>query len=232
MAKLTKKAKEAQKIVDKNKAYTLEEAVSILKKAPAAKFNETVELSLSLNADPKQSDQIVRGTVILPHGTGKKIKILVLCKGEGASDAQAAGADYVGGDDFISKINSGWIDFDVVISSPDMMREVGKLGKVLGPRGLMPNPKTGTVTNDLAGAIKAAKAGKVEFKLDKLGNINNAIGKISFEEKAICENAISIINAINKARPRGIKGKCIKNISISTTMGPGLKLDLIKLGTL
>lgn len=232
MTRLTKKAKGLQKIVDKDKAYTLEEAISILKETPAAKFNETIELAFSLNADPKQSDQMIRGVVALPHGTGKKIKVLVLCKGEGANDAKAAGADYVGGDDLVAKITSGWIDFDVVISAPDMMREAGKLGRVLGPRGLMPNPKTGTVTNDLAGAVKAAKAGRIEFKLDKLGNINNAIGKISFEEKAICENAMSIINAINKARPHGIKGKFVKNISISTTMGPGLKLDLAKLGTL
>jgi len=219
-------------MVDKNKTYKLEEAVSILKKTPAAKFDETVELAFNLNADHKQSDQMVRGTVTLPHGTGKKIKVLVLCKGEGAKDAQAAGADYVGGDDLIAKIISGWIDFDVVISAPDMMRDVGKLGRVLGPRGLMPNPKTGTVTNDLASAVKAAKAGRIEFKLDKLGNINNAIGKISFEEKAICDNATSIINSINKARPHSVKGKFIKNISISTTMGPGLKLDLVTLGTL
>lgn len=231
MARLTKKAKEVQKIIDKNKAYKLEEAVSLLKKAPRAKFDETVEISFSLNVDPKQSDQMVRGTVTLPSGTGKKIRVLVLCKGEGANDARAAGADYVGGDDLISKISSGWIDFDVVISSPDMMRDVGKLGRVLGPRGLMPNPKTGTVTNDLAGAVKAAKAGRIEFKLDKLGNINNGIGKISFEEKAICDNAMSIINAVNKARPHGVKGRYIKNISVSTTMGPGFKLDLVTLGT-
>lgn len=231
MARLTKKAKEVQKILDKDKAYVLEDAVSILKKAPAAKFDETVELAFSLASDPKQSDQMVRGTVILPYGTGKKVRVLVLCKGEGANDAKAAGADYIGGDDLIAKITSGWIDFDVVVSSPDMMRDVGRLGKILGPRGLMPNPKTGTVTNDLAGAVKAAKAGRIEFKLDKLGNINNAIGKISFEEKAICENAMTVINAVSKARPHGVKGKFIKNITISTTMGPGFKLDLIKLGT-
>jgi large subunit ribosomal protein L1 len=232
MTRLSKRVKEAQKAVDKDKAYPLEEAVSILKKAPRAKFDETVEIAFNLNADPKQADQLVRGTVTLPHGTGKKVRVLVLCKGEGANDAKAAGADYVGGDDLIAKINSGWTDFDVAISAPDMMREVGKLGRVLGPRGLMPNPKTGTVTNDLAGAVKAAKAGRIEYKLDKLGNINNAIGKISFEEKAICENAVSVINAVNKARPHGIKGKFIKNIAISTTMGQGLNLDLVKLGTL
>ncbi|MFC1666817.1 50S ribosomal protein L1 [Candidatus Omnitrophota bacterium] len=232
MTRLTKRVKEFEKIADKNKAYSLEEAVSSLKKAPRAKFDETVELSFKLNADPKQSDQMVRGTVVLPHGTGKNVKVLVLCKGEGENDAKEAGADYVGGADLISKISSGWIDFDVVVSSPDMMRDVGKLGRVLGPRGLMPNPKTGTVTNDLSRAVKEAKAGKIEFKLDKLGNINTAVGKISFEEKNICENVSSVIRSVDKARPQGVKGKFIKNISISTTMGPGLKLDLVKLGTL
>jgi large subunit ribosomal protein L1 len=226
-----KRTKEFDKLVDKNKAYSLEEAVSILKKALRVKFDETVELSFKLNADPKQSDQMVRGTVILPSGSGKKVKVLVLCKGEGANDAKEAGADYIGGTELITKIGSGWIDFDVVISAPDMMKDVGKLGKVLGPRGLMPNPKTGTVTNDLGRAVKEAKAGRIEFKLDKQGNINTGIGKISFDEKAICENANSIIRAIDKSRPQGIKGKFIKNISISTTMGPGIKLDLVKLGT-
>ncbi|MEE8317746.1 MAG: 50S ribosomal protein L1 [Candidatus Omnitrophota bacterium] len=231
MAGLTKRTKEFEKIVDRKKTYSLEEAVSVLKKAPRTKFDQTVELSFKPGCDPKQSDQMVRGTVILPHGTGKNVKVLVVCKGEGANDAKAAGADYVGGAELISKINSGWLDFDVVISSPDMMREVGKLGRILGPRGLMPNPKTGTVTNDLKRAVEEAKAGKIEFKLDKLGNINTAVGKISFEEKSICENAGSVIKAINKARPQGVKGRFIKNISISTTMGPGVRLDLSRLGT-
>ncbi|MBU1061096.1 MAG: 50S ribosomal protein L1 [Candidatus Omnitrophica bacterium] len=231
MTKLTKRTKEYQKAVDKNKAYILEEAVTLLKKVPHAKFDETVELAFKLNADPKQSDQMVRGTVILPHGIGKNVKVLVLCKGEGANDAKEAGADYVGGQDLITKIGAGWIDFDVVISAPDMMRDVGKLGKFLGPRGLMPNPKTGTVTNDLGRAVKEAKAGRIEFKLDKLGTINIGIGKLSFEEGAICKNASTVINTINKARPHGVKGKYIKNIAVSTTMGPGLKLDLVKLGT-
>ncbi|MFH1479093.1 MAG: 50S ribosomal protein L1 [Candidatus Omnitrophota bacterium] len=232
MGTLTKRKKELEKLVDKNKSYSLEEAVSILKKAPHVKFNETVELSFSLGADPKQSDQMVRGTVLLPNGTGKNVKVLVLCKGEGANGAKEAGADHVGAQDLIDKINSGWMDFDVVISAPDMMRDVGKLGRVLGPRGLMPNPKTGTVTNDLARAVKEAKAGRVEYKLDKLGNINIGVGKISFDEKAICENASAIINAVNKARPHSVKGKFVKSISISTTMGPGLRLDTVKLGTL
>ena len=231
MVRLTKRAKEFQKVVDKSKVYSLEEAVSLLKKAPHAKFNETVDLAFKLNVDPKQSDQTVRGTVILPNGTGKNVRVLVLCKDEGANAAKVAGADYVGSADLIAKINSGWIDFDAVLSSPDMMREVGKLGKILGPRGLMPNPKAGTVTNDLARAVKEAKAGRIEFKLDKLGNINVSIGKISFDESSICENANVLINAVNKARPSNVKGVFLKNISISTTMGPGVKLDLLKLGT-
>ena len=231
MEKLTKRKKEFSKLLGEGKVYSLEEAVSILKKVPHVKFDETVELSFKLKADPKQSDQMVRGTVILPHGTGKTVKVLVLCKGEGVNDALASGADYVGGTELISKINSGWLDFDVVISVPDMMRELGKLGKILGPRGLMPNPKAGTVTNDLVNAVKESKAGKIEFRLDKLGNINTGIGKISFEEKAICENADTLIKAVTMSRPQGIKGIFIKNISISTTMGPGLKLDLGSLHT-
>jgi large subunit ribosomal protein L1 len=231
MAKLTKRRKEIQKTADIEKIYSVEEAVSVLKNIPHPKFDETVDLSFNLGTDPKQSDQMVRGTLMLPNGTGRKVRVLVLCKGESGSAAKEAGAEYVGGDDLIAKISSGWMDFDVVISSPDMMRDVGKLGKVLGPRGLMPNPKTGTVTNDLGRAVKEAKAGKVEFKLDKQGNINIGIGKISFEEKAISENIGAVINAINKSRPQTVKGRFIKNIAVSTTMGPGLKLDLAKLGT-
>ncbi len=231
MTKITKRQREIQKIADVEKAYSLQDAVSILKKVPHPKFDETVELAFNLGTDPKQSDQMVRGTVMLPNGTGKSVRVLVLCKGEAANQAKEAGAEYVGGDDLVAKISSGWMDFDVVISSPDMMRDVGKLGKLLGPRGLMPNPKTGTVTNDLGRAVKEAKAGKIEFKLDKQGNINVGIGKVSFEEKAICENIDTVVSAINKARPQTVKGRFIKNISISTTMGPGLKLDLAKLGT-
>jgi len=227
---MSKRTKEFGKLVDKNKVYTLEEAVAVLKKAPVAKFDETVEVALKINADPKQSDQMVRGTVNLPHGTGKNVRVLVLCKGEGATAAKEAGADYVGEADLITKITSGWMDFDVVISAPDMMRDVGKLGRVLGPRGLMPNPKTGTVTNDLARAVKEAKAGRIEYKLDKQANINVGVGKISFEEKAILENISTVIHAIDKSKPQGIKGRFIKHISVSTTMGPGVKLDLAKLG--
>lgn len=231
MTRITKRQKEIQKIVNVEKVYSVQDAVSLLKKVPHVKFDETVELAFNMNVDPKQSDQMVRGTVILPNGTGKKVKVLVLCKGEAAKAAKEADADYVGGEELVSKINSGWMDFDVVISSPDMMREVGKLGKVLGPRGLMPNPKTGTVTNDLGRAVKEAKAGKIEFKLDKQANINIGVAKVSFEEKAICENIDTVIGAISKSRPSSVKGRFIKNISVSTTMGPGLKLDLVKLGT-
>ncbi|PIP68455.1 MAG: 50S ribosomal protein L1 [Candidatus Omnitrophica bacterium CG_4_9_14_0_2_um_filter_42_8] len=231
MAKLTKKRKEIQKIADIEKAYSVQDAISALKKIPHPKFDETVELAFNMGIDPKQSDQMVRGTLMLPNGTGKAVKVLVLCKGEAAGAAKEAGAEYVGGDDLVAKISSGWMDFDVVISSPDMMRDVGKLGKVLGPRGLMPNPKTGTVTNDLGRAVKEAKAGKVEFKLDKQGNINIGVGKISFEEKAICENIDTVVGTVNKARPQAAKGIFIKKIFVSTTMGPGLKLDLSKLGT-
>jgi len=231
MAQLTKKRKEIQKIADIEKIYSIQDAVSVLKKIPHPKFDETVELAFNLGIDPKQSDQMVRGTLMLPNGTGKSVKVLVLCKGEAGNAAKEAGAEYVGGDDFVAKISSGWMDFDVVISSPDMMKDVGKLGKILGPRGLMPNPKTGTVTNDLGRAVKEAKAGKVEFKLDKQGNINIGVGKISFEEKAILENIDTVVGAVNKARPRTAKGRFIKNIYVSTTMGPGLKLDISKLGT-
>jgi len=231
MTKLTKRQKEIQKTADVNKTYIIKEAIAILKKIPHPKFDETVELAFNLGVDPKQSDQMVRGTMMLPHGLGKKVRVLVLCKGEAANQAKEAGAEYVGGDDLIAKISSGWMDFDVVISSPDMMRDVGKLGKVLGPRGLMPNPKTGSVTTDLGRAVKEAKAGKIEFKLDKQGNINVGVGKISFEEKAICENIDTVVSAINKSRPQTAKGRFIKNISVSTTMGPGLRLDLSKLGT-
>lgn len=231
MVKLTKRQKEIQKIADIEKTYSVQDAVSVLKKIPHPKFDETVELAFNLGIDPKQSDQMVRGTLMLPNGTGKSVKVLVLCKGEAASAAKEAGAEYVGGDDLVAKISSGWMDFDVVISSPDMMKDVGKLGKILGPRGLMPNPKTGTVTNDLGRAVKEAKTGKVEFKLDKQGNINIGVGKVSFEEKAIHENIDTVVGAVNKARPQTAKGRFIKNISVSTTMGPGLKLDLSKLGT-
>lgn len=230
MAKKSKRMKSILSLVDKNKTYSLDEAVAILKKTPPVRFNESVDISFRLNVDPKQSEQMVRGTVVLPNGTGKNVKVLVFCKGEGVQGAKEAGADYVGAEELINKVTSGWTDFDVVISSPEMMKDVGRLGKILGPRGLMPNPKTGTVTNDLKKAVAEAKAGRIEFKLDKQGNINANIGKISFKENQICENALSLIETVNRARPQSVKGRFIKSIYISSTMGPGLKLDLSKLG--
>jgi len=225
MATISKRMKEAGKLVEKSKKYSLEEAVATLKKSPHPKFDESVDLSFKLNVDPKGS-QAVRGTVALPNGTGKNVRVAVFCKGESESKAKDAGAEFVGGADLIEKVTSGWCDFDVAIATPEMMRDMGRLGKVLGPRGLMPNPKAGTVTEDVARAIKEVKAGKVEFKMDKQANIHVSIGKISFDEKAIKENAISLIEAIVGAKPQGVKGEFFKSVFMSTTMGPGLKLNI------
>jgi len=226
MKKRSKRAKEFDKLVEKNKAYTLKDAVDILKKAPKTKFDESIDLNVKLDIDPKQTSQMVRGTVSLPKGTGKKLRVAVFCKGEAEKQAKEAGADFIGAMDLIEKVNSGWADFDVAISTPDMMKDVGKLGKVLGPRGLMPNPKTGTVTQDVKKAIEEIKKGKIEFKMDKQSSINCGLGKLSFENSAIEENARALINAIVHAKPASLKGQYIKNISISSTMGPGIKLDL------
>jgi len=220
-----KRLQEANKMVDKSKLYTLKEAVSVLKNTPAVKFDESVDLSIKLNIDPKETSQSIRGSVSLPHGTGKKVRIAVFCQGEHVSQANEAGADLVGSDDLVKKISGGFLDFDIAIATPDMMRELGKLGKILGPRGLMPSPKAGTVTNDIAKAVTEAKAGKIEFKMDKLSCINIAVGKRSFNEDAILQNAKSVISAIAKAQPAQVKGKFFKNVSISTTMGPGIRLD-------
>jgi len=220
-----KRLQEANKMVDKSKLYILKEAISVLKNTPAVKFDESVDLSIKLNIDPKETSQPVRGSVSLPHGTGKKVRVAVFCKGEHLSQANEAGADVAGSEDLIKKVNTGFLDFDIAIATPDMMKEMGKLGKVLGPRGLMPSPKAGTVTNDIAKAITEAKAGKIEFKMDKLGCINIAVGKRSFNEDAILENAKTVISAITQAKPAQVKGKFFKNVSISTTMGPGIRLD-------
>ena len=211
--------------VDRDKEYGLEEAASILLEVSSVKFDESIEMAINLGVDPKHADQIVRGTVSLPHGTGKDVKVLVFAKGDMVEEAEKAGADYVGDSDMAEKIKKGWTDFDVVIAAPDMMSEVGKLGRVLGPRGLMPNPKVGTVTSDISKAVTESKAGKIEFRVDKFGIIHNGIGKLSFKKEKIVENARVFINAIKKAKPQASKGTYMKKVIITSTMGPGIKLD-------
>lgn len=225
----SKRVRSFENLVDKSKKYSLKEAIVILKKAPKTKFNESVDLAIKLDIDPKQSDQMVRGTVVLPYGTGKTKKVAVFCKGEAQHKAKDAGAEHVGAEDLIEKVGKGFMDFDVAIATPEMMRELSKLGKVLGPRGLMPNPKAGTVTEDVAKAVKEVKGGKIEFKMDKISNINIAVGKISFDDNAIYDNAFTLIEAVQHARPATLKGNYIRTIAISTTMGPGVKLDLSNL---
>src|SRR3954468_2043966 len=223
----SKRYKKALTQVDVNKNYPLKSAVELLAKFPKAKFNETVDLAFRLGVDPKQSDQMVRGTVPLPHGSGKTVKVLVFAKpGNAADAARAAGAEFVGFDDMIKKCTEGWTDFDVAIAPPEAMGEVRKLGKVLGPRGLMPNPKTGTVTDDTARAVREVKAGRVEFKVDKAGNIHVPVGKISFAANAIEENARAVIDAVHKARPHSIKGTYINSCTLSATMSPPVRVDL------
>lgn len=223
----TKRKKEILKILkDKQENNSVNDAIDILKNCPKVKFDQTIEISISLGIDPKKSDQQVRGTVTLPHGTGKKITLVVIAKGEKEKEAKEAGADYVGHDEIIEKIKNGWTDFNALIVTPDMMREVGKLGKVLGPRGLMPSPKSGTVTNDVTKAIKEVKAGKVEFKINKNGIINNVIGKLSFDTEKLKENFNIFVNAVNRSKPASSKGQFVKSVFLSSTMGPGLKIDL------
>ncbi len=220
-----KKYKEAAALVDREKRYSLEEAIGLAKKTAKVKFDETVDLAVNLGVDPKQADQMVRGTVVLPHGTGKKVRVLVFAKGEKEKEARDAGADHVGAEDLADKIQKGWTEFDTVVATPDIMALVGKLGKVLGPRGLMPNPKTGTVTFDVAKAIKDIRAGKVEYRVDKAGIVHVSVGKASFEESKLLENAKSVLESILKAKPSSSKGKYLKAAAMSTTMGPGIKMD-------
>jgi large subunit ribosomal protein L1 len=209
-----------------NRPYKLEDAVPLLQKVKFAKFDETVEVTLRLGVDPKHADQMVRGTVVLPHGLGKSKKVLVIANGEKLREAEAAGADYTGGEETVERIQKeNWIDYDAVIATPDMMRSVGKLGKVLGPRGLMPNPKTGTVTMDVAGAVKEIKAGKVEFRTDKTALVHVPVGKISFEASKLVDNAATVINSVIKAKPAAAKGKYLKGVYLSSTMGPGIAID-------
>ena len=224
--KRSKRYQEAVKLVDKSKVYTIEEALEVLKKMPHPKFDETVEISCKLNVDPRKSDQMVRGSVSLPHGTGKKVKVLVFCEPEKEKEAKEAGADFVGGQDLIDKIQKeNWLDFDYCISTPTMMRFVSKLGRILGPRGLMPSPKTGTVTNNLAQAIKEAKQGKVDFRMDKTGCIHAGVGKISFPLEHLKENIKVFLDTLNSLRPQAVKGEFIKSIYLSLTMSPALKIS-------
>ncbi len=225
MAKKSKKMQEALKKVDATKAYSVEEAVALAKETNIAKFDATVEVAYKLNVDPKKADQQIRGAVVLTNGTGKTQTVLVFAKGDKAKEAEAAGADFVGDDDMVQKIQGGWFDFDVVVATPDMMATVGKLGRVLGPKGLMPNPKTGTVTMDVTKAVNEVKAGKVTYRVDKAGNIHVPIGKVSFEDDKLIENFKTIHETLLKAKPSAAKGQYMKNISVTTTFGPGIHVE-------
>jgi len=228
MPKRSKKFKEALALVDKEKVYEPDEAFALLKQAAYVKFDETVDAAIRLGVDPRHADQKVRGTLVLPHGTGQSRRVLVFAKGEKAKEAEEAGADYVGAEELAEKITGGWLDFDVAIAAPDMMGIVGKLGRVLGPRGLMPNPKVGTVTNDIGKAVEESKAGKIEFNVDKAGIVHVPIGKVSFEVQKLVENYRALIEALLKAKPAAAKGQYLKSAHVSSTMGPGLKIATSK----
>ncbi|MCS6886061.1 MAG: 50S ribosomal protein L1 [Acidobacteriota bacterium] len=225
MPKAGKKYRQALSQISPGKAYTLEEGINLLKKIAYAKFDETVEVAMVLGVDPRKADQMVRGTVVLPNGLGKSKRVCVIASGEKQKEAREAGAEEVGAEDIVDRIKAGWLDFDAVIATPDMMKIVGSLGKILGPRGLMPNPKTGTVTFDVAKAVQETKAGKVEFRVDKTGVIHGPVGKLSFDSKKLIENSKAFIDAIVKAKPQASKGRYVKAIYLSSTMSPGIKLD-------
>ncbi|MCI9280381.1 MAG: 50S ribosomal protein L1 [Bacilli bacterium] len=226
MKKFGKKYVEASKNIEKNKEYTLEEAIKLVKETSITKFDSTVDVAINLNVDPKKADQQLRGSFVLPNGTGKTKRILVIAKGAQATSAKEAGADYVGDKDMIEKIQKeNWFDYDVIIATPDMMPELGKIGKILGPKGLMPNPKTNTVTTNVVGAIEDVKKGMVSYKTDTFGNIHSVVGKVSFDEAKLQENLIYLVNTISKLKPSSVKGKFINSITIASTMGPGIKLD-------
>jgi large subunit ribosomal protein L1 len=225
MGKVSKRFAEAKKLVDATKQYSLAQACEILAKFPKTKFDETVEAAIKLGVDPRKAEENVRGTVALPHGTGKNLRVAAFCKGDKQKEAQEAGADFVGGDDLVAKVQEGWLDFDAVVATPDMMVGIGKIGKILGPRGLMPNPKIGTVTPNIANAVKAIKAGQVEFRVEKAGIVHVGAGKVSFGPKKIEENLASLIDSIVKAKPKAAKGVYLEAIHVSTTMGPGLAID-------
>ncbi len=224
MKTYSKRYKESVKQVEQDKLYQLKEAIILLKKLPKPKFDGSVDLHFNLSVDTKKSDQMVRGTVVLPHGTGKKVRVAVFCKGEHERQAREAKADYVGGIELIDKVGAGFLDFDCAIATPEMMKDLSKLGKVLGPRGLMPSPKTGTVTNDISKAIEDVRKGKVEFRVDKQGGMHLSVGKISFNEDQLNDNASKVIEAVNESRPASVKGKFVKSLSITTSMNPGLRI--------
>ena len=226
MPKRGKKYLESLKLYDRNKRYPLEEAIPLVKKVGYCNFDETVDIAVRLGVDPKHADQMVRGAVVLPHGTGKSVTVLVLTKGEKEKEAQEAGADFVGLDEYVEKIKNGWFEFDKVVATPDVMNVVGKLGKILGPRGLMPNPKVGTVTFDVAKAVNEIKAGKVEFRVDKAGNIHAPVGKKSFDNDKLAENIKTLISELVRLKPASSKGAYIRGIALSTTMSPGIKVDI------
>ena len=225
MAKKGKKLQEAAKLVDRATLYSVEEAIALAQKTSTVNFDATVEVAFKLGIDTRKNDQQIRGAVVLPHGTGKTQKVLVFAKGEKAKEAQAAGADYVGDSDMVNKIQQGWFDFDVIVATPDMMGEVGKLGRVLGPKGLMPNPKTGTVTFDVTKAIEEIKAGKVEYRAEKAGIIHAPIGKASFDTEKLVENFLAVFDVVQKAKPAAAKGTYMKSVNVTTTMGPAIKVD-------
>jgi large subunit ribosomal protein L1 len=229
MAKIAKRVAKSREGIDRNKSYPLDEAVKLLKERATAKFDETIEIAMNLGVDPRHADQMVRGVVNLPNGTGRNVRVAVFAKDAKADEAKAAGADIVGAEDLVAKVQGGEIDFDRCIATPDMMPLVGRLGKVLGPRGMMPNPKVGTVTTDIAAAVKASKGGAVEFRVEKAGIVHGGVGKASFDVKAIAENARAFADAVIKAKPAGAKGNYVKKVSMTSTMGPGLKIDVSSL---
>ncbi|MCY0895985.1 MAG: 50S ribosomal protein L1 [Alicyclobacillaceae bacterium] len=230
MARKSKRFAEIAKLIDKNQVYDASTAFDLVKQIATAKFDETVEAAVRLGVDPKKQDQQVRGAVVLPHGTGKTVRVLVFAKGDKAKEAESAGADYVGDDDLIQRISQGWFEFDVVIATPDLMGAVGRLGRVLGPKGLMPNPKTGTVTFDVARAVAESKAGKIEYRLDKAGIVHVPLGKASFDVTALLGNFETLLDALQKAKPSGAKGQYVRGITVSSTMGPGIRVNPSRVG--
>ncbi len=232
LKKRSKNYQEAMKLVDPTKTYEITEAIEVLKKASKAKFDESVEVAFRLGVDPKKAEENIRGAVVLPHGTGKTQRVLVFAKGDKIKEAEAAGADYIADEDIIAKINDGWFEFDVIVATPDMMGEVGKLGRTLGPKGLMPNPKTGTVTFEVEKAVNEIKAGKVEYRVDKASNLHVPIGKISFDDAQLVENFNAIAETIAKVKPQSSKGAYARNVAVTSTMGPGIKVDYSKFASI